>query len=196
MANNFDRQFKEGKRSENLYKQYAESKEFQIEDLTDNHEEWGNLGDFRVNNQFVDVKSDKQICRFHCVFLEDEIDRDNRGPCEGWWRHLEADYLCFDSGVEQVMIFIDFKYLKENFDGLNYKYIKGGKNEKEKARCNGYIVPIEELCKYGIVKKFVEYEEVDCGKYKFQPISYEDYVEVHPQTNGRKPDTSTTSYPF
>ena len=197
MAKNFDRQLKEGKKSENLYKQYAESKGFQVEDLRSNHEEWGWYGDFKVLDQFVEVKSDKQISLWHNIFLEDEIIRDNYGPCEGWWRHLKTNYLCFDSGLEHVLVFIDWKYLKENFDGLNFRYKKDMWNEKEEAYCNGYLVPIEELCKYGIIKKFVEYEEFDCGKYEFQTISYEDYVKRHPQKKGLKPyDIPSLPYPF
>ena len=196
MAKNFDRQLKEGKKSENLYKQYAESKGFQVEDLRSNHEEWGWYGDFKVLDQFVEVKSDKQIFLFHNIFLEDEIIRD-RGPYEGWWRHLKTNHLCFDSGLEHVLVFIDWKYLKENSGGLNFRYKKDMWNEKEEAYCNGYLVPIEELCKYGIIKKFVEYEEFDCGKYEFQTISYEDYVKRHPQKKGLRPyNIPSFPYPF
>lgn len=200
MANNhgnYVRQDEEGKKSEKRYKRYAESKGFQIEDLRSNHKKWGWYGDFKVLNQFVEVKSDKQILLWHNIFLEDEIIRDNYGPCEGWWRHLKADYLCFDSGLEHVLIFIDFKYLKENFDGLSFRYKKDVWNEKEEAYCNGYLVPIEELCKYGIIKKFVEYEEVDCDRYEFHPISYEDYVKRHPQKKGLRPyNIPSLPYPF
>lgn len=153
-----------GDATEELYKKYLASKNISYTDVSKSSEYY-HKGDFIVNKLFVDTKCDYQICQYHNIFLEDELIRDD-GAHDGWWRNASYDYLMFNSYGEQLMIFIDYKKLHQEFDRLKKYYKSGLYNNNEKSYCNGYLISMELLWKKNIIRQVISY-----ANDTYQPIT-------------------------
>lgn len=160
----WNEKFSIGKNSEKLYADYLTAKNIEFIDVSE-LSEYYDKGDFLVNGKYVDVKADYQICQYHNIFLEDELKRQT-GNRNGWWRNAEYDYLMFNSYGEQLMIFIDYKKLHQEFDRLKKYYKSGLYNNNEKSYCNGYLISMELLWKKNIIRQVISY-----ANDTYQPIT-------------------------
>ena len=116
MANN-------GKYGEYLFKQIMESRNYKVEDVSNNPDFWYRDIDFIITSptsgltKTFEVKWDSRINRTGNLYLE--ISSINSKGGKGWWQFCEADYLAYGDAVAQTFHIIPVAELREKLKTIN-----------------------------------------------------------------------------
>lgn len=160
----FYNDLKRGKKAEAIVKDIFEKMKLEVEDISNDYEEYGKKGDLIISNGrgskiYLDVKDDLIISKTHNVFVEESIYRWSTGTYSEGWRYAEYDFLGVLSRPEEKLYIINFKRLKkkiEKNEDCTYKEIN---NQAENATITGYTIPLKKLEEDGILIQTIKYAD-------------------------------------
>ena len=108
-----------GKQGERLFKQIMESRNYTVEDVSNNENYWDKDIDFLVTSstsgltKTFEVKWDSRINRTGNLYLELTNIHSKQWNYGGWWEHCQADYLVYGDACTQTFYIIPLLELRE-----------------------------------------------------------------------------------
>lgn len=120
MANN-------GKYGERLFHQIMEYKGYEVKDVTDIPTYWSKDIDFIVLSHTTgkvkafEVKWDERINQTRNLYLEIQNVKSKQWNGDGWWKHIEADYLAYGDARTHQFYMIDINELRKRVEQLPYR---------------------------------------------------------------------------
>ena len=132
-----------GKIGEQLFKQIMESRNYEVEDVSNNPDYWYKDIDFFVTSstsgetKSFEVKWDSCISRTGNLYLELTNVHSKGG--KGWFNFCEADYLAYGDAVNRTFYIIPLLELKERVEQLPSRYAKCGYDS------TGLLVSLKDL---------------------------------------------------
>ena len=114
-----------GKRGERLFKQIMESRNYTVQDVSDNPDYWYKDIDFIVTSptsnltKTFEVKYDSKIHNTHNLYLELTNIHSKGG--KGWFEFCEADYLVYGDAVNDEFYIIPLLELRERAKKLPFR---------------------------------------------------------------------------
>ena len=121
-----------GKQGERLFYQIMQSRNYGIQDTTDNPDFWYKDIDFILTSpatglvKSFEVKWDKRINGTGNLYLE--LSNVHSIGGNGWWQFCEADFLAYGDAVRQVFYIIPMAQLRERVRHLPKRYKKCGQD--------------------------------------------------------------------
>lgn len=120
MANN-------GKYGERLFHQMMEYKGYEVKDVTDIPTYWSKDIDFIVLSHTTgkvkafEVKWDERINQTRNLYLEIKNVKSKQWNGDGWWKHIEADYLAYGDARTHQFYMIDINELRKRVEQLPHR---------------------------------------------------------------------------
>lgn len=116
-----------GKLGERLFKERMQNSGYSVEDVSNNPEYFPVDIDFLVTSptsgatKSFEVKWDTLIHRTNNLYLEIENINSKQWNGEGWWKHIEADYLVYGDAANRIFYVIPLLELKERVKNIRVK---------------------------------------------------------------------------
>lgn len=121
-----------GKLGERLFKQIMLSRNYTVEDVSNNPEYWDKDVDFILTSptsgltKSFEVKWDACINRTGNLYLELTNINSKQWNGEGWWEHCQADYLVYGDACARSFYVIPVAELRERVDTLPFRSARCG----------------------------------------------------------------------
>ena len=119
-----------GKQGERLFKQIMESRNYTVEDVSNNENYWDKDIDFLVTSstsgltKTFEVKWDSRINRTGNLYLELTNIRSKGG--KGWFEFCQADYLVYGDACARTFYVIPLQELRKRVDTLPFRSARCG----------------------------------------------------------------------
>lgn len=161
----FGNELYKAKYAENIAKKILDQSNSEVEDLTNEWEKYGKMGDFRLtmNGQvrYIDIKDDKVIHRTKNVFVEKKMYRWLTGKHEDGWYYADYHFLGIVSRKDSMFYIIDFKMLKKKIElnTITHKE-KLIKNSEEKVITTAYIISLDDIKKCRCPMIEIKYDDM------------------------------------
>lgn len=134
---------REGRKGELLFQQIMQSRQYQVEDVSDNPDYWHKDIDFIVTSpatgavKTFEIKWDGCISRTGNLYIE-LTNVHSRGG-KGWFQFCQADYLAYGDAAAGIFYIIPLLELRERIAANSWR----------KAACGtdstGYLVPLDKI---------------------------------------------------
>jgi hypothetical protein len=114
--------YQNGKQGEQLFKSIMESRNYTVEDVSNNPAYWSKDIDFIVTSpttgltKTFEVKYDKRINKTNNLYLE-LVNINSRGG-KGWFEFCQADYIAYGDATTDTFYIIPLEKLREKAQRL------------------------------------------------------------------------------
>lgn len=121
-----------GKQGERLFKQIMESRNYKVQDVSNNPAFWDKDIDFIITSatsgltKTFEVKWDSRINRTGNLYLELTSINSKQWNGQGWWEHCQADFLVYGDAVNFRFYIIPLFELRERVEKLPFRLAKCG----------------------------------------------------------------------
>lgn len=116
-----------GKQGERLFKQIMESRNYEVQDVSNNPAFWNKDIDFIVTSptsglvKSFEIKWDSCINRTGNLYLELTNINSKQWSGQGWWEHCQADYLVYGDAAARKFYVIPLLELRERVEQLPFR---------------------------------------------------------------------------